>query len=164
MHRKISALELEGLPVLYRQQIPESYRDEMGHMNVMWYTFLFGCGFRKFADQFGFHEAYFLANKCGSFALETHIRYLSEVHVGKHVAVRTRALGRSAKRIHFMHFMSVEDSGALAAVQEHVAAHIDMTVRRMAPLPPEITEPFDRLVHQHNQLGWQAPICGAMRP
>ena len=164
VRHKITASQLEGLPVMYRQQIPENYRDDMGHMNVMWYTFLFGCGFHKFADQFGFNEAYFVANKRGSFALETHIRYLNEVHVGKHVAIRSRALGRSAKRIHFMHFMSIEESGAVAAVQEHVAAHIDMTVRRMVALPVEITQRFDRLVEEHNQLGWEAPVCGAMRP
>lgn len=161
---KIPKLDLEGLPVTHRQEIPESYRDEMGHMNVMWYTYLFGCAFGEFADQFGFNDAYFLANHTGSFALETHVRYLNEVHIGRHVTLRSRAIGRSAKRIHFMHFMTIDQTGALAATQEHIGAHIDMRSRRMAPLPPDIAERFDRLVDAQNRLGWDAPVCGVMRP
>jgi acyl-CoA thioester hydrolase len=164
MSIQVSPLDLEGLPITLRQYIPEEYRDVMGHMNVMWYTHLFSSAFVKFADEFGFGEAYFRANHAGSFALETHVRYLAEVRVGNHVTIRSRVLGRSAKRIHFMHFMTIDESGALAATQEHVGAHIDMRIRRMAPLPPEITERFDRLVAQQNALGWDAPVCGVMKP
>ena len=161
---KLPPIDLEGLTVTYRQEIPERYRDEMGHMNVMWYTHLFGCAFAGFGERFGFNEAYFRANQAGSFALETHVRYLSEVHVGKHVTIRSRAIGRSAKRIHFMHFMTIDESGALAATQEHVGAHIDMKIRRMAPFPAEIAARFDKLVEEQNRLGWDAPVCGAMHP
>ncbi|MEX2114416.1 MAG: thioesterase family protein [Pirellulales bacterium] len=164
MNRKIPPLDLEGLPVTYRQEIPENYRDEMGHMNVMWYTYLFSSAFDKFADAWGFNEVYCLANQAGSFALETHVRYLNEVHIGKHVTVRSRALGRSAKRFHFMHFMTIDETGALAAIQEHVAGHIDMRVRRMAPFPPDLAERYDQLVARQNALGWEAPVCGVMRP
>jgi acyl-CoA thioester hydrolase len=164
MNRKSPPLDLSGLPITHRQEIPESYRDEMGHMNVLWYTFLFGCSFDKFAGQFGFDDAYFLANQMGSFALETHIRYLAEVHIGKHVTIRSRALGRSEKRLHFMHFMTIDETGALAATQEHIGAHIDMRIRRMAPLPESITTRFDKLVAEQNALGWDPPVCGAMKP
>jgi acyl-CoA thioester hydrolase len=164
VHRKIQPLDLEGLPITYRQEIPENYRDEMGHMNVMWYTHLFSQAFDLFADAWGFNPPYCLANQAGSFALETHVRYINEVHIGRHVTVRSRALSRSAKRFHFMHFMTIDESGKLAAFQEHVAAHIDMRARRMAPIPPELAERFDQLVAQQNALGWDAPVCGIMRP
>jgi acyl-CoA thioesterase FadM len=164
VNRKLVALDLEGLPVGHRQEIPESYRDEFGHMNVMWYTYLFSCAFGKFGEQFGYTDLYFLENKAGSFALETHTRYLAEVHIGKHVTLRSRALGRSAKRLHFMHFMTIDETGVIAATQEHVAAHIDLRIRRMAPLHPAVAERFDRLVEEQNKLGWEAPTCGVMRP
>ena len=35
------SMDLNPLPVTYRAFIPEAYLDEMGHMNVMWYTHLF---------------------------------------------------------------------------------------------------------------------------
>ncbi len=161
---KIPPLNLEPLPITLRREIPESYRDEMGHMNVMWYTHLFSEAFGGFADLFGFGEAYFRENHTGSFALETHVRYLSEVHIGRHITVRSRAVGRSAKRIHFMHFMTIDETGALAATQEHVGAHIDMRTRRMSPMPESITERFDRLVAEQNQVGGDPPVCGVMRP
>jgi len=164
MAKKIPPLDLEGLPITYRQAIPESYRDEMGHMNVMWYTYLFSCSFQKFGGEFGFTEAYFLANNTGSFALETHIRYLSEVRIGNRITVRSRALGRTAKRFHFMHFMTIDETGALAAVQEHVGAHIDMQQRRMSPMSAEIAARFDRLVESQNAFGWDPPTCGIMGP
>jgi acyl-CoA thioesterase FadM len=94
----------------------------MGHMNVMWYTHLFSCAFEKFGEQFGFDEAYFRANHSGSFALETHVRYLAEVKVGQDVTVRSRAIGRSEKRLHFMHFMTIDSSGALAATTSPAAS------------------------------------------
>ena len=161
---QIPRLDLEGLPVTHRQEIPESYRDEMGHMNVMWYTHLFSCAFGEFADQFGFNEAYFLANQTGSFALETHVRYLNEVHIGQHVTVRSRAIGRSAKRIHFMHFMTIDETGALAATQEHIGAHIDMRIAPHGALAARHCRAIRRLVEEQNRLGWDAPVCGVMRP
>ena len=161
---KLTSHDLEALAVTHRQQIPESYRDEFGHMNVMWYTYLFSAAMPKFGEQFGQTEMYFLENKAGSFALEAHTRFLSEVLIGKHITVRSRALGRSAKRLHFMHFMTIDETGALAATQEHVSAHIDMRIRRMAPLPDELARRFDELVTVQNRLPWPAPICGAMRP
>ena len=164
MSIQIPTAHLAGLPVTLRREIPDNYRDEMGHMNVMWYTHLFSNAFEEFAGAFGFGEAYFRASQMGSFALETHTRYLSEVRIGNRVTIRSRVLGRSAKRIHFMHFMTIDETGALAAIQEHIGAHIDMRVRRMAPLPPEIADRFDRLLAEQNALGWAAPVCGIMKP
>ena len=161
---KIPPLNLSGLPITLRAEIPESFRDEMGHMNVMWYTHLFSNAFEQFADQFGLNETYFREKQAGSFALETHVRYLSEVHIGNHVTIRSRALDRTAKRIHFMHFMTIDESGALAAIQEHVGAHIDMRIRRMAPLPADLAERFDKLVAEQNKVGWKAPVSGIMKP
>ena len=34
MKHKLTLLELEGLPITHRQEIPENYRDEMGHMTA----------------------------------------------------------------------------------------------------------------------------------
>jgi acyl-CoA thioester hydrolase len=161
---KLPLMNLESLPLTLRQPIPDDYRDVMGHMNVMWYTRLFSTAFGNFAAGFGFDEEYMRRHGMGSFALETHTRYLAEVHVGQHVTIRTRALGRSAKRIHFMHFMTIDETGALACIQEHIGAHIDLRIRRMAPFPPVIADRFDQILAEQSTLGWEAPVCGAMKP
>jgi acyl-CoA thioester hydrolase len=158
------ALNLDLLPITLRQEIPEEYRDIFGHMNVMWYTRLFGMSFGNFGEGFGFGREYMQANHVGSFALESHTRYLAEVHIGNHITVRSRLLGRSAKRLHFIHFMSLDETGALAATQENISAHIDMNIRRSSPFPELIATQLDKLLAEHNALDWQAPVCGSMKP
>ena len=58
--------------------------------------------------------------RAGSFVLESHIRYLREVHVGNHITICSRALGRSSKRMHYIHFMTIDETGELAATFELV--------------------------------------------
>jgi acyl-CoA thioester hydrolase len=157
-------MNFETLPITYRAAIPESYLDEMGHMNVMWYTHLFSEATGGFFDLFGMNRQYFETNNAGSFALEVHVRYRAEVRAGQQVHVRTRALGRSARRYHFMHFLILDHTDALSSTGEFVGTHVDMATRRSSPMPPAIAEAFDRLLAEHAGLPWEAPVCGIMKP
>jgi acyl-CoA thioester hydrolase len=159
---RITVADLAPLPVTHRALIPPEYLDEMGHMNVMWYTHLFSLGAWGLFQMVGMDEAYFEANNAGSFALEQHFRYLKEVRVGQHVTIRSRVLGRTAKRWHTIHFMTIDELGALAATAEGVQTHVDMAVRRSSPMPQPITDAIDRLLKEHESLAWAAPTCGAM--
>jgi len=152
------------LPITAQAEIPTSYLDEMGHMNVMWYTHLFSRAVWGLFNLIEFNGDYMQANHAGSFALELHVRYLAEVKAGQHVTLRTRALGRTAKRIHYMHFLSIDEfHGKLSATGEIVSAHVDMNVRRQSPFPESIATKFDELLVAHRQLTWEAPIVGTMR-
>ncbi len=157
-------MDLETLPITHAAEIPTEYLDEMGHMNVMWYMHLFGRSTIELFRRVGLHREYFKANQTGTFALEQHVRFLAEVRVGQHVTLRTRVLGRSTKRFHFMHFQFNDDRERLAATGEFVGAHIDLKERRMAPFPADIAANFDRLLEEHTRLPWEPPVCGAMRP
>jgi acyl-CoA thioester hydrolase len=159
-----SAVNLSSLPVTHRAVIPESFIDEFGHVNVMWYTHLFTGGASGLFQIVGLTREHFDANHTGSFALEQHFRYLKEVRLGQHVTLRSRVLGRTAKRWHTMHFMTIDESDLLAATAEVVSTYVDMTVRRSAPMPKAITDAMDRLVAEHSKLDWDAPACGAMHP
>jgi acyl-CoA thioester hydrolase len=157
-------MNLSSLPVTHRAVIPETYLDEMGHMNVMWYTHLFSAAAWGLFQLVGLTREHFTAHRTGSFALEQHFRYLKEVRFGQHVTLRGRVLGRSAKRWHTIHFMTIDEPDGLAATSETVSTYVDMTVRRSAPMPPGITSAIDRLLGEHVNLDWDAPICGAMNP
>ena len=159
-----SFTQLAELPLMHQATIPEEWLDDMGHMNVMWYTHLFSQATVELFHILGLDRNYFETNHRGAFALENHVRYLSEVRVNKRVSVRTRMLGRSEKRLHFMHFLLNDDENALSTIAEFVSAHIDMSVRRMAAIPPEIADTFDRMLEAHRTLDWHAPVCGVMRP
>jgi len=152
------------LPTTHTATIPGDYLDDMGHMNVMWYTHLFSMAMGGMFQLIGLTPEHVQQHHGGSFALESHIRYLSEVRVGHSIQVHTRLLGRSSKRYHVLHAMINDHKQDVAATFEAVGAYIDMRTRRMAAFPPEITQPLDRLIAEHQQLEWPAPVCGIMRP
>jgi len=155
--------DLEGLPVTWRQIIPESYLDLMGHMNVMWYTHLFSQATLEFFSSFGMGLEYWKTQHAGTFALEAHIRYLVEIGVGAEVRVVTRAVARSARRIHYMHLLVNEDDNVLSTIGEFISAHIDMAIRRTSPFPEELAGRIDAMCAAHDRLPWQLPLCGTMQ-
>jgi acyl-CoA thioester hydrolase len=164
MSKNLQPSDLAGLPLTYEGVIPESYLDEMGHVNVMWYTHFFSCGTGGMFELYGLTREFFEANQAGGFALEAHVRYLSELRVGKRISVRSRAIARSAKRFQHIHFVVNEDDGVIAATGEFVGAYIDMRERRMAVIPEPIAAAYDRLIEEHNRVGWDPPLCGIMKP
>ncbi len=160
----IDITPLQSLPRFHRETIPASYLDVMGHMNIRYYMGIFDEAAWGFFAHFGMTLDYYQAENSGAFALEQHIRYLAEVHVGETVAVHTRLLGRSAKRIHFMHFMLNETTNTLAATLEVIASHADTRQRRTSPFPPSIAAQLDAILAAHGRLDWPAPVCGVLRP
>jgi acyl-CoA thioester hydrolase len=156
--------QLESLPLFHRDTISDSHLDVMGHMNVRHYMALFDDAAWRFFASFGMDEPYCRSSGNGGFALQHFVQYLAEVRAGETVAIRSRVLARSAKRIHFMHFMINETTGKLAATLEVLGAHADMNLRRIAPYPAPIAEKIDAILLEQRQLDWQAPVCGVIRP
>jgi len=154
--------DLSPLPVTNHKVIPENYIDIMGHMNVMWYIHIFDIATRNLFNSVGFGEEYVRRTGNGSFALEAHIRYLSEVKLGDAVTVRSRVLAHSAKTLHFMHFMTKDHDESLAATIELLGAHADLSQRKVTPFPPEILSRLDPLLEAHQKLPWEAPLSGTM--
>ena len=162
--QELTLNQITQLPCLHRATIPEAFLDVMGHMNIRHYVGLFDDAAWGFFASFGMTEQYYKTSNSGAFALEQHIRYLAEVHVHETVAIYTRINGRTAKRIHFIHFMINETTGKLAATFEVVGSHANLETRRTSPFPPEIAAQIDQIAAKHRQLDWQAPLCGVMRP
>lgn len=156
--------QLSTLPIYYRKTVPTDYLDEMGHMNVRWYMALFDDASYPFFASIGMHTDYYKETQSGGFALRQFVNYLAEVRVGETVVVRSRLLGRSAKRIHFMHFMINETKGKLAATMEGLGSHADLTIRRTSPYPPHIAAKIDVILDEQRKLDWDAPICGVIKP
>ena len=154
--------QLQALPLYHHQTIPDDYIDAMGHMNVRWYMALFDEATWHFFDDVNLSADYFKTYHAGGFALRQFINYWSEVRAGQVVGVRTRLLGRSDKRFHFMHFIINETTGQAAASLESLGTHADLRQRRSSPLPADIAERMDAHLERNGRLDWQAPICGAI--
>ncbi|MCZ6673985.1 MAG: acyl-CoA thioesterase, partial [Verrucomicrobia bacterium] len=78
-------VDLTVLPQTYEQIIPESYLDEMGHVNVAWYSHLFSEGIKGLFGKMGAGVSIVKERAIGGFALESHIRYFKEVHLGDRI-------------------------------------------------------------------------------
>lgn len=160
--KTLTVTQIKQLPVIYQATVVADQLDIMGHMNVRHYLGIFDDATFHFFSTFGMDAAYFEGGQHGSFALQQFIYYAAEVRLGQQVTVHSRLVGRTAKRIHFMHFMVNESTAALAATVEILGAHADLRVRRTSPYPTAIAAQIDRLIAQHSQLDWPAPLCGAI--
>jgi acyl-CoA thioester hydrolase len=156
-------MNLTLLPITHQATIPESYLDMMGHMNVMWYTHLFARATVGLFQLMGMDRDYFQEHHSGSFALAQHFSYRKEVRAGDQVTLRSRLLARSSRKFHSIHFMTHGDGQDLAATGEFLGAHVDMNTRRTSPFPPHIAKMIDDLIEQHSEVGWDPPVCGAMK-
>ena len=155
-------MDFRQLPLTLQATVEAKHLDHLDHMNVMWYTHFFDLATWAWYETFDFGKAYHHESGFGSFALETHTRYLAELRAGDGVRIYTRMLARNAKLFHYMHFMQRAGDGELSATCELLGIHVDMSSRRSAPMPASVAAHFDRLIAEHSQLGWEAPVSGAI--
>lgn len=156
---RILALE----PPCIRVTIPESYRDANGHMNMRWYVAICDDAGDALYARLGITPEYHRRHGTGTFDLEHHTHFLSEVNPHEQVAVYVRLVGCSAKRFHYVMFMVNETTGRLAAIFECVNAFADLRTRKTIPFPHEIGGRISDWVAADSRLDWPAPVCGAMR-
>lgn len=152
------------LPIYYRHTVTADLLDVMGHMNIHGYMYIFNGAALNFAEAFGLTAEFIATERGGIFALEHHLRYLAEVRAGERVAVHHRVLQRTAKRVHFMQFMVNETRPNLACTLEVLNSYANLELRRTAAFPSHIATWFDRMIAAHEQLEWETPICGVLRP
>jgi acyl-CoA thioester hydrolase len=159
----LTLADIESFPITCSAVVLEDWLDEMGHMNVMWYTHLFSQATCGFFASWGLTEEYMKENQSGAFALDCHLKYLRELHVGKRIHTRSCAIDRSEKRFRTMHFIVNEDDGCIASVGEFIGAHIDMSKRRMSPIPEHIGQQFDKQISHRKSLGREFNLCKTIK-
>jgi len=123
--------------VEYEDVVRPEWIDSNGHMNLAYYVVVFDLATDKLYAHLGIGDAYREASGNSCFTAETHTLYEREVHLGDRLLVRTWLLGADTKRLHYFHEMFHAESGERSAVQELMALHIDMSIRRVAPFPEE---------------------------
>lgn len=98
--------------------------------------------------------------RLGFVAVEEHVRYLREVHIGDQVSVHIRQVERSAKLVHFISFLVNRTRSEVAATFETVNAHLDLDARRVVAMDPAAVALLDLAIAEHQGLPWEAPTCG----
>ena len=137
---------------LWRETVLPEWTDYNGHMNLAYYVLIFDHATDAFYELMGLDRAYRDATNCSTFVVESHITYDREVMAGAEVCCTTRLLDFDEKRIHFFHEMHHAADGFLAATTEILGVHIDLAIRRVAPMPEPIRETLAGVLAAHNGL------------
>ena len=130
--------------------------DYNGHMNVAYYVLAFDQAVDALFDFMGLNDAYRARHNASTFALETHICYLQEVHLGDPLRFEIQLLDLDEKRFHYINHMIHDETGALCATAEWISAHMDMSARRVAPFRSDVMDRFRELWAAHRDMPWPA--------
>jgi acyl-CoA thioester hydrolase len=123
--------------VEYQDVVRPEWIDSNGHMNLAYYVVVFDLATDALYRMLDIGDAYREASGNSCFTAETHTLYEREVHLNDRLHVRTWLLGSDKKRLHYFHEMFHCGSNERSAVQEIMALHIDMNVRRVSEFPPD---------------------------
>jgi len=147
--------ELKALPAPFPckvRQIEPHWIDHNGHLNMAYYNVIMDESVGDLFRLMGLGPTYRKERNGSTMTAECHVRYLREVHLGDPLQVSMRLLGVDEKRIHFFEELRHATEGWLSATSENVGLHIDMSVRRVAPFPPDIAERLRAVADAHARL------------
>ena len=115
--------------------VEKAWVDYNGHMNVAYYVLAFDRATDFFLDKVSLGEGYLKSQGGSTFTVEMNVSYIREVHLNDPLVFTTQLLGFDDKRIHYFHAMYHAEEGFLAATNECLGLHMDMSVRRVSPIP-----------------------------
>ena len=154
--------QIVQLPVHLDQVVPQEFIDTNGHMNIRHYFDAASLALWHVCIAAGMDETYHAERNLSLFTVEQHLRYFSEMHVGDRFTVHGRLLDRSDKVLHGMAFVVAPGTRSLACAFEATYVHVDMTTRKSVAMPDDMATRFDAEITRGDELGWAAPVCGAM--
>ena len=133
-------------------QIEPQWIDYNGHLNMAYYNVMFDRAIDQMWLGLGIGPAYMKARNCSTFTAECHVRYLREIHLGDPVQVSVWLLGADEKRLHTFEELRHASEGWLSATSENMTVHIDMSVRKVAPFPADISARIAAVADNHAAL------------
>jgi acyl-CoA thioester hydrolase len=140
-----------------RAGVLPAWIDHNGHMNVGYYHVAFDIASEPFFEWLGLTPTLRREHASSTFALESHLHFHREVREGDRLRFEARLIDADSKRLHFFQTMHHADQGYLAATFETLSIHMDMRVRRPAPMPAVMAERVQSVLAAHRALPrpWQ---------
>ncbi|TQV70812.1 thioesterase family protein [Denitrobaculum tricleocarpae] len=145
-------MEIEAPFDQHRTEVLPEWIDVNGHMNVAYYVLAFDHATDLFFDYIGLDDAYREQTGGSTFAVESYVTYQREVMLGDPLRITTQLLAYDPKRLHFFHQMYHAREGYLAATSEWLNLHIDLNIRRVAPMPEPIQRRLAAIWAKHETL------------
>ncbi|MBT4934161.1 MAG: thioesterase family protein [Rhodospirillaceae bacterium] len=143
---------MSELPLTYRGAVYPWHCDHVGHMNVMYYTGKFDEATWNFFALLGVTPKFLRENGRGMAAVEQKTRYLSELHAGDIVTIRSRLLLLEGKKIRFLHEMVNGETDEMAATSELFGLHLDTEIRKSCPFPDDVQANGRKMIARHQDM------------
>ena len=147
-----ATLPAPGCVLTHLSVLPE-WLDYNGHMNVAYYIAAFDLAIEDLKSAYGLDAAYRQAHGRSTVALESHITYQREAHLGEALRVESRILATDGRRLHIAQAMYRDET--LLATQEALSISFDLTARRSCPFDPPLRARIEAL--QAAQAAGPAP-------
>jgi acyl-CoA thioester hydrolase len=121
----------------HTEYVQPDWVDAQGRLRPTYFVVIFDHAIDLLYDGLGIGWPYRRATNSSTFTLEAHALLEWPVPAGETVLVRSRILGVDAKRIHIAQEMFRPGQSVRAALMEQLGIHVDLTVRRSSPFPPD---------------------------
>lgn len=161
MDHTIDLADVRRLPLRLEAEVTEDFIDINGHMNITQYLRLGAEAVELVLQAAAMGQDYRDVRRHSSFAVEHHLTYRAEMHLGERILVYPQLLDRTERAAHAMVYVVDETNDRLANTLEAVLVHVSMDDRRSTPFPDDVTPLLDEMVAQHSAI-LEPPLCGAM--
>ena len=150
----------------FKTVVQSDWIDYNGHLNVAYYHVIFDMAAKPFFNWLGFTPEVRSKHNISTFALETHMSYLSEVKVDEAVRVEARVLNVHPKRFHFYQEMYKVDSNVLTSTHESLGTVVNMKERKSTAMPNALFEHLSKVKEAHSALpsAWQIGHVMSVNP
>lgn len=152
---------VRALPVRLRTTVTDDFIDVNGHMNITQYLRIGAEALELAQIAAGMDEHYRGGRRMSTFAVEHHLTYRAEMHLGEELSAHPQLLDRDERTYHAMIYLVNDTNDRLANTLEAVLVHVDMDTRRAHPFPPDVAAALDQMVATQSTV-LPAPTSGAM--
>ena len=137
---------------LYTTRVRPEWIDYNGHMNVAYYVLAFDYATDAFLDYIGLDHDYKAKANVTTFVADMNVTYVQEVFEGDPIRFTTQLLEFDEKKFRYFHSMYHAGTGYLAATNELLSLHIDLSTRRVGAMSPSITQKLKNIMDEHRKL------------
>ena len=137
---------------LYTTRVRPEWIDYNGHMNVAYYVLAFDYATDAFLDYIGLDHDYKAKANVTTFVADMNVTYVQEVFEGDPIRFTTQLLEFDEKKFRYFHSMYHAEKGYLAATNELLSLHIDLSTRRVGAMSPSITQKLKNIMDEHRKL------------
>lgn len=141
-------MKTADMPITHRGVIYPWHCDQMGHMNVMWYSGKFDEATWHLFHLAGCTPSYMTQNNRGMVAVEQHLVYKRELLAGNLIHIRSGLLEVKEKSVRIFHEMTNTETNELAATSILTGIHLNTLSRKSAPFPEQLISQMKNMLLQ----------------